>query len=61
VYFLKQKQLPGRILDLSRQMAQPLLLADVFRIVLSASPSTLRSISGAMTDMLPTVLIGISG
>jgi len=42
-------------------MAQPLLLADVYRTGLSASPWTLTSISGAMTDMLPTVLVGKLG
>jgi len=36
----KVKQLESRITDLSKQMAQPLLLADVFHIVLSAPPST---------------------
>lgn len=32
--------LRGRIEDLAKEMAQPLLLADVFRIVLSEPPST---------------------
>jgi hypothetical protein len=34
------KQLQNRIMELSKQMAQPLLLTDIFRIVLSAPPST---------------------
>lgn len=36
----KVKVLRGRIEDLAKEMAQPLLLADVFRIVLSEPPST---------------------
>jgi arylsulfatase I/J len=36
----KVKRLESRITGLSNQMAQPLLLADVFHIVLSAPPST---------------------
>jgi len=36
----KVKELQSRITDLATRMAQPLLLADVFRIVLSAPPST---------------------
>lgn len=47
----KVRELQGWIKDLATQMAQPLILADVFRIVLSAPPSTpLEMIETAGSD-----------